>query len=57
MNKLLIKNKKTVEKLAEELLHRETLTGEEIMEIVSGKKKSGVKKTSKNKAVKKSKKA
>ncbi len=55
--KLLIKNKKTVEKLAEELLHRETLTGEEIMEIVSGKKKSGVKKTSKNKAVKKSKKA
>ncbi len=36
--KILTKNKKTVEKLAQELLNRETLTGDEIMEIVSGKK-------------------
>ena len=36
--KILTKNKKTVEKLAEALLARETLTGEEIKEIVSGKK-------------------
>ena len=36
--KILTKNKATVEKLANELLNRETLTGEEIMEIVSGKK-------------------
>ena len=36
--KILTKNKKTVEKLANELLNRETLTGDEIMEIVSGKK-------------------
>lgn len=35
--KLLSKNKETVRKLAEELLARETLTGEEIKEIVSGK--------------------
>ncbi len=38
--KILTKNKKTVEKLADELLKRETLTGEEIKEIVFGKKKS-----------------
>ncbi len=35
--KLLTKNKKTVEKLANELLNRETLTGAEIREIVFGK--------------------
>lgn len=38
--KLLTKNRKTVEKLANELLNRETLTGEEIREIVFGAKKS-----------------
>lgn len=43
--KLLSKNKKTVEKLATELLQRETLTGDEIKEIVLGKK--AVKKTTK----------
>lgn len=37
---ILSKNKKTVEKLAEELLKRETLTGEEIAEIVLGKKEA-----------------
>ena len=37
--KHLSKNKKTVEKLANALLERETLTGEEIREIVFGKKK------------------
>lgn len=36
--KLLIKNKKVVERLANELLTRETLTGDEIREIVYGKK-------------------
>ena len=36
--KHLTKNKKTVEKLANELLNRETLTGEEIREIVFGSK-------------------
>ena len=35
---ILTKNKKTVEKLANELLDKETLTGEEIREIVFGKK-------------------
>ncbi|MCQ2562451.1 MAG: ATP-dependent zinc metalloprotease FtsH [Alphaproteobacteria bacterium] len=35
---LLTKNKKTVEKLADELLKRETLTADEIREIVFGKK-------------------
>lgn len=35
--KLLTKNKKIVSKLAEELLRRETLTGDEIKEIVMGK--------------------
>lgn len=46
--KLLTKNKKTVEKLAIELLNRETLTGAEIQEIVFGKtsaKKTATKKT------------
>ncbi|MDL2295627.1 ATP-dependent zinc metalloprotease FtsH [Lachnospiraceae bacterium OttesenSCG-928-E19] len=37
---ILSKNKKTVEKLATELLKRETLTGEEIAEIVLGKKEA-----------------
>ena len=44
---LLTKNKKTVEKLANELLNRETLTGEEIREIVFGAKKSTPRKTNK----------
>ena len=44
--KILIKNKTKVAALAEELLKRETLTGEEIMEIVAEKK-------SKTKTVKK----
>lgn len=47
--RLLTKNKKIVEKLATELLARETLTGDEIREIVSGKstakKKASPKKT------------
>ena len=43
--KHLTKNKKTVEKLANELLNRETLTGAEIREIVFGAKES--KKTTK----------
>ena len=45
--KLLTKNRKTVEKLANELLNRETLTGDEIREIVLGSKKSSTKKTAK----------
>ncbi|MBQ7127854.1 MAG: ATP-dependent zinc metalloprotease FtsH [Alphaproteobacteria bacterium] len=45
--KLLTKNRKTVEKLANELLNRETLTGDEIREIVFGAKKSTSKKTPK----------
>jgi len=45
--KHLTKNKKTVEKLANELLSRETLTGEEIREIVFGTKKAS-KKSEKN---------
>lgn len=36
--KILTQNRKTVEKLANELLRRETLTGDEIREIISGKK-------------------
>ena len=43
--KILSKNKKTVEKLANKLLEHETLTGEEIREIVFGKKTKEVKKT------------
>ncbi|MBQ7185877.1 MAG: ATP-dependent zinc metalloprotease FtsH [Alphaproteobacteria bacterium] len=54
--KLLTKNKKTVEKLAEELLRRETLTGEEIMEIVAGKKQKVVKNNTDKKSTKKNKK-
>ena len=44
--KILTKNKATVKKLAEELLKRETLTGDEILEIVGKKttKKTTVKK-------------
>jgi ATP-dependent Zn protease len=38
--KHLTKNKATVEKLANALLERETLTGEEIREIVFGKKQT-----------------
>ena len=45
--KLLTKNRKTVEKLANELLNRETLTGDEIRKIVFGAKKSTPKKTPK----------
>ena len=48
--KHLSKNKKTVEKLANALLERETLTGEEIREIVFGKKKPA--KTKQQKTVK-----
>ena len=55
--KILAKNKKMVEKLAEQLLERETLTGEEIREIVYGKaKKSPAKKTATKKTNAKSKK-
>ena len=36
--KILMQNRKTVEKLANELLSRETLTGDEIREIITGKK-------------------
>ena len=43
--KILTKNKTVVEKLAGELLKRETLTGEEIKEIIATKKKNAVKKT------------
>ena len=52
--KHLSKNKKTVEKLANELLSRETLTGAEIREIVFGKKetKKSDKKTTVRKNVK-----
>lgn len=46
--KRITKNKKTVEKLANALLEHETLTGEEIREIVFGKtKKATTKKTTK----------
>ena len=54
--KHLTKNKKTVEKLANELLNRETLTGEEIREIVfgnKGKKETPKKQVKKNAAPKK----
>ena len=45
--KILTKNKSTVEKLANELLKRETLTGEEILQIIGrGTKKTPKKKTS-----------
>lgn len=50
--RLLTKNKSTVEKLAEELLARETLTGDEIKEIISGKKAT-TKKTPKKQTAKK----
>ena len=51
--RLLSKNKETVRKLAEELLAKETLTGDEIKEIVFGKKSA--KKTAAKKTVKDSK--
>lgn len=44
--KLLVKNRKTVEKLANELLTRETLTGDEIKQIVFGNKKTAKRKKS-----------
>lgn len=47
--KILTKNRATVEKLANELLTRETLTGDEIMEIVSGKKATAKKVVAKSK--------
>jgi cell division protease FtsH len=50
--KHLMKNKKTVEKLASALLERETLTGEEIREIVFGKQQKTTKKTVKKNATK-----
>ena len=50
--KHLMKNKKTVEKLANALLEHETLTGEEIREIVFGKKQKTTKKTVKKNATK-----
>ena len=50
--KILSKNKATVKKLAEELLKRETLTGEEILEIV-GKKPASRSKVKKTKIAKK----
>ena len=54
--KHLTKNKAKVAQLAEELLNRETLTGEEIREIVFGKTKAPVKKTANRKNVKNTKK-
>ncbi len=51
---LITKSKDVVKKLAEELLKKETLSGDEINEIVLGK--SAAKKTAKKKTVKKSKK-
>ena len=48
--KHLTKNKKTVEKLANALLEHETLTGDEIREIVFGKKQQTSKKTNKKNA-------
>lgn len=50
---LISKNKETVKRLAEELLKRETLTGEEITEIVLGKKSKAVKTETKSKKLKK----
>lgn len=51
--KHLMKNKKTVQKLAEELLKHETLTGEEIRKIVFGNKKTTAKKAGARKNAKK----
>ena len=45
---LVSKNKSTVEKLAKALLDKETLSGEEIREIVLGKKVTAKKKTTKS---------
>ena len=52
VTRILNKNKAVVKKLAEELLKRETLTGEEIMEIV-GKKSPGKPKVKKAKVARK----
>ncbi len=53
--KILTKNRATVEKLANELLNRETLTGDEIREIIYGKKQTTKKRTTKRKSDAKSK--
>ena len=50
---LVSKNKSTVEKLAKALLDKETLSGEEIREIVLGKKATAKKKTTKKSNAKK----
>lgn len=50
---LVLKNKATVEKLAKALLEKETLSGEEIREIVFGKQKPTTKKTVKKSNAKK----
>ena len=46
---LVVKNKATVDKLAKALLDKETLSGEEIREIVFGKKAKEVSKKTKKK--------
>lgn len=51
--KMLRTNKETVKKLAEELLARETLTGDEIKEIIGSKKKKGIKTAKKPTSAKK----
>ena len=51
--KILSHNRATVEKLANELLTRETLTGDEIREIIGGKKKSTKKPVIKKRTTKK----
>ncbi len=50
---LVLKNKAIVEKLAKALLEKETLSGEEIREIVFGKQKPTTKKTVKKSNAKK----
>lgn len=52
-SKILAKNKTMVSKLADELLKRETLTGDEITEIITGKKATGNKQSDTKKKVKK----
>ena len=51
--KILLHNRATVEKLANELLTRETLTGDEIREIIGGKKKPTKRPAIKKRATKK----
>ena len=50
---LISKNKATVERIAKALLDKETLSGDEIREIVLGKKTNSVKKTTKKTNAKK----